>query len=88
MERTSLLVQRLGLVLVQWDGVQWQPVGGDVSEFRPERFLEKNEPTPFEFPTFHAGPRICIGRPLALVIQIKLVLSIILNSDLEFQDRC
>ena len=60
--------------------------GEDASDFRPERFLEKKEPTPFEFPTFHAGPRICIGRPLAL-IQIKLVLSIILNSDLEFQDR-
>lgn len=60
--------------------------GKDAAEFKPERFFGENEPSSFKFPAFHAGPRICIGKPLAL-INMKMVLSILLSSDIEFEDR-
>lgn len=61
--------------------------GKDVMEFKPERFLEGKEPSSFKFPVFHAGPRVCIGKPLAMV-NLKMALSILLSSDIiEFTDR-
>mmetsp|Transcript_20085 Transcript_20085/g.27906 ORF Transcript_20085/g.27906 Transcript_20085/m.27906 type:complete len:221 (-) Transcript_20085:12-674(-) len=32
-----------------------------VDEFHPERFFEQTEPSPFSYPTFNAGPRMCPG---------------------------
>ena len=49
--------------------------GKDCEEFRPERWLRKDgtfQPeSPFRFPVFHAGPRMCLGKELAY-IQMKL----------------
>jgi cytochrome P450 len=40
--------------------------GADCLEFRPERWGEmKSLPSPYEFPTFQAGPRICLGESMA-----------------------
>ena len=41
--------------------------GNDAESFDPERWLgaEKRRPTAFEWPVFHAGPRSCLGKPLA-----------------------
>jgi cytochrome P450 len=40
--------------------------GSDAEEYRPERWLEmKNQPSPFQFPAFHAGPRSCLGKNMA-----------------------
>jgi cytochrome P450 len=40
--------------------------GPDVDEFNPDRWAKMaNVPTPYEFPMFQAGPRICLGESLA-----------------------
>jgi len=59
--------------------------GHDASEFRPERFLNEKEPSPFKYPMFNAGPRMCLGRSLALM-NMKLAMSILLPL-FEFQDK-
>ena len=61
--------------------------GQDAAEFRPERFMGKKEPSSFKYPVFHAGPRVCIGKPLAMM-NMKLVLSMLLSSGIEFKDKC
>ncbi|CAB9517827.1 Leukotriene-B(4) omega-hydroxylase 2 [Seminavis robusta] len=40
--------------------------GSDANEFKPSRFLNRKEPTPFQFPVFNAGRRLCLGKPMAL----------------------
>jgi jasmonoyl-L-amino acid 12-hydroxylase len=40
--------------------------GEDAKDFRPERWLHmKKTPSPFDYPVFNAGPRICPGRSMA-----------------------
>jgi cytochrome P450 len=41
--------------------------GKDAGEFNPERFLNTTEPSPFRYSVFNAGPRMCLGKPLALM---------------------
>jgi len=45
--------------------------GPDASEWKPSRWLEgelaKKEPSPFVYSMFQAGPRICLGKDLALL---------------------
>ncbi|XP_024380866.1 cytochrome P450 CYP94D108 [Physcomitrium patens] len=51
--------------------------GPDCNEFKPERWLKDGvfvPESPFKFATFQAGPRICLGKEMAL-IQMKLVAS-------------
>jgi cytochrome P450 len=60
--------------------------GDDAEVFRPDRFLGKMEPSPFEFPLFWGGPRACLGRPLALM-EMKLAMCILLTSGLTFDDK-
>ena len=48
--------------------------GPDAAEFKPERFLNIKEPSPFRFSAFNAGPRMCLGKPLALMT-MKLVMA-------------
>jgi cytochrome P450 len=64
--------------------------GPDVLTFRPERFLNlgttktTTEPSPFSFSVFNAGPRLCLGKPLAL-LTMKMVLVQLLPR-FQFQD--
>ena len=60
--------------------------GEDALEFRPERFVDAKEPSAFKYPVFNAGPRTCLGRPLA-IMNMKLVMSILLTSDFEIIDE-
>jgi cytochrome P450 len=50
------------------DTALWGP---DADVWRPERWFEgslaKSEPSPFVYPMFQAGPRICLGKDLALL---------------------
>jgi len=48
--------------------------GHDAAEFKPERFLNATEPSAFRFSSFNAGPRMCLGKPLALMT-MKLVMA-------------
>ncbi|TVU14623.1 hypothetical protein EJB05_38099, partial [Eragrostis curvula] len=50
--------------------------GKDCEEFRPERWLGEDgafrPESPFKYPVFHAGPRMCLGKEMAY-IQMKSV---------------
>jgi len=40
--------------------------GEDADKFRPERWLEmSSSPTPYNYMSFNAGPRVCLGKSLA-----------------------
>ncbi|WJX92296.1 hypothetical protein P8452_73955 [Trifolium repens] len=54
--------------------------GKDCNEFKPERWLENDKDgvsvcrseSPYRFPVFHAGPRMCLGKEMAY-IQMKSI---------------
>ncbi|KAJ3076550.1 hypothetical protein HDU98_002542 [Podochytrium sp. JEL0797] len=56
-------------------GVSWSPYvmgrteaiwGPDAKEFKPERWLKmEKQPSPFDYPVFQAGPRVCLGKSMA-----------------------
>ena len=50
--------------------------GADALEFKPERFLNKRADV-YKYTTFNAGPRLCLGKPLAMM-EIKLVTAMLL----------
>ncbi|KAL5994720.1 hypothetical protein ACLOJK_024773 [Asimina triloba] len=59
--------------------------GSDCREFVPERWLENGEDggafraeSPFKFPAFNAGPRVCIGREMAY-LQMKLIVACVVE---------
>ncbi|OWZ02047.1 hypothetical protein PHMEG_00026463 [Phytophthora megakarya] len=57
--------------------------GSDAASFVPERFLDKEsgevlQMPPTKFVAFSAGPRVCVGRNLAL-LELKLVTSCLVN---------
>jgi len=58
--------------------------GMDANEFRPERWLELHAPkSPYENPSFHAGPRECLGKRLAMVEMKTVMISVLRNFHLE-----
>ncbi|KAJ4787129.1 Cytochrome P450 [Rhynchospora pubera] len=61
--------------------------GKDCTEFKPERWLDENgvfkPESPFRYPVFHAGPRMCLGKEMAY-IQMKSVAACVLE---RFQVR-
>lgn len=74
--------------------VSWLPIamghsekiwGDDALQFNPDRFFNMKEPSPFKYPVFNAGPRTCLGKPLALMT-IKLTLAYLLPR-FDFVDK-
>jgi cytochrome P450 len=55
-------------------------------EFIPERWLTDKLPTPFEFLAFNAGPRICLGKTLAELQGVFVLVSMLKNYSLVVQD--
>lgn len=53
--------------------------GDDAHAFRPERWIGREAPSPYEFAVFNAGPRECLGKRLAYV-EMKAALCCILDS--------
>ena len=54
--------------------------GSDCLEFKPERWLKDGvfvPPNPYKYPVFQAGPRICLGKDMA-IIQMKSIAAAIL----------
>ncbi|GLJ46130.1 hypothetical protein SUGI_0971690 [Cryptomeria japonica] len=54
--------------------------GSDCLKFKPERWLKEGEfvgENPYKFPVFHAGPRICLGKEMAMIQMKSIVASII-----------
>lgn len=58
--------------------------GFDADKFVPERFMKNHEPSAFKFVAFNAGPRICLGKPLALM-NMKMAVAVLLPK-FTFQD--
>lgn len=55
--------------------------GMDRLEFKPDRWFENGElkpVSPFKFPVFQAGPRMCLGKEMAF-IQMKYVVATVLK---------
>nr|CAD1817280.1 unnamed protein product [Ananas comosus var. bracteatus] len=51
--------------------------GKDCEEYKPERWLENGvfrPESPFRYPVFHAGPRMCLGKEMAY-IQMKSIVA-------------
>lgn len=46
--------------------------GKDWASFRPERWMEQQSVSAFKWPVFQAGPRICLGKDMAM-LQMKCV---------------
>jgi len=58
----------------------WGPLA---EQFLPERWLDAPAPSQFKFPAFNAGPRVCLGRALAL-LEAKLCIAM-LASNFQFR---
>merc|ERR1712151_374515 len=52
--------------------------GPDAEAFRPERWIPFIQPSPFKFPVFQAGPRICLGMNMA-ILEVKITTVLILQ---------
>lgn len=56
--------------------------GKDALEFKPSRWINrKTLPTPFEFPAFHSGPRACLGRSMAEIEGVFVLVSFFCKYD-------
>ncbi|KAL6009895.1 hypothetical protein ACLOJK_000326 [Asimina triloba] len=68
--------------------------GKDCRSFRPERWLDENgcyrPESPFKYPVFHAGPRMCLGKDMAF-IQMKSIAACVIEMfaiDVPGKDAC
>ncbi|KAI3450693.1 hypothetical protein Pfo_007358 [Paulownia fortunei] len=60
--------------------------GADCLEFKPERWLQDGvfkQENPFKYPVFQAGPRVCLGKEMALVEMKTVALSLIRQFDIQ-----
>ncbi|KAM7526792.1 hypothetical protein LguiA_016694 [Lonicera macranthoides] len=61
--------------------------GEDCMEFKPERWLRRDglfsPESPFKFPVFQAGIRVCLGKELALMEMKSVVVSVLRWFDLK-----
>ncbi|KAK1363256.1 Cytochrome P450, E-class, group IV [Heracleum sosnowskyi] len=80
-----------GTVVYKGDRVTYFPYGmgrmeelwgGDRLEFRPDRWFDESGGlkmvSPYKFPVFQAGPRVCLGKEMAF-IQMKYVVASVLK---------
>nr|KYP64097.1 Cytochrome P450 94A1 [Cajanus cajan] len=64
--------------------------GKDCTEFRPERWLENGVwrgESPFRFPVFHAGPRMCLGKDMAYIQMKSIAASVMERFEVEAVDK-
>nr|A0A517FNC7.1 RecName: Full=Cytochrome P450 CYP94D108; Short=PpCYP94D108 [Paris polyphylla]QDS03629.1 cytochrome P450 CYP94D108 [Paris polyphylla] len=65
--------------------------GEDYAEFRPERWLDKGggfQPrSPFRFPVFHAGPRMCLGKEMAYIQMKAVAASVVERFEVVVMDK-
>ncbi|KAI9343738.1 cytochrome P450 [Zopfochytrium polystomum] len=62
--------------------------GPDAAEFRPERWLEMEAvPSPFVYPAFNGGPRVCLGKGVAELEGVFVLISLMKRFDVEVLDE-
>ncbi|KAK4502821.1 hypothetical protein PRZ48_006247 [Zasmidium cellare] len=67
----------------------------DAGDFKPERWLSYDASghatfmprSASEYPVFHGGPRICIGKSMAEVVGCQVLAELVLNWDFEVVDK-
>ncbi|KVH99909.1 cytochrome P450 [Cynara cardunculus var. scolymus] len=60
--------------------------GPDCSDFKPERWLKDGvffQETPFKYPVFQAGYRMCLGKEMALVEMKSVVISLLRRFNIQ-----
>ena len=50
--------------------------GPTAREFNPDRWINTKTPSSFEYPAFHAGPRMCLGKNLAELEGVFVLVSL------------
>ncbi|KAI9320278.1 cytochrome P450 [Zopfochytrium polystomum] len=59
-------------------------LGEDAARFRPERWLEMEKaPSPYAYPVFNAGPRVCLGKNMAEVEGVFVLVSLMKRFEIE-----
>ncbi|KAG2405497.1 hypothetical protein LR48_Vigan10g025400 [Vigna angularis] len=64
--------------------------GKDCTLYNPDRWLENGvyrTESPFRFPVFHAGPRMCLGKEMAYIQMKSIAASLIKNFEIEAVDK-
>ncbi|KAI8810649.1 cytochrome P450 [Cladochytrium replicatum] len=82
-----------GTVVPKGAFVVWSPYamgrmkeiwGEDAAEFLPERWFERSTaPTQFEYPVFQGGPRLCLGKSMAQLEGVYVIVSILRKYKVE-----
>ncbi|KAI8810639.1 cytochrome P450 [Cladochytrium replicatum] len=58
--------------------------GEDAAEFKPERWLDRaTAPTQYEYPVFQGGPRLCLGKTMAQLEGVFVIVSILRKYKVE-----
>ncbi|KAK3823063.1 MAG: cytochrome P450 [Benniella sp.] len=57
--------------------------GRDAKEFKPERWLMGEKPTPGKYVSFHLGPRTCLGQQFATIEAITITSMLLQNFTFE-----
>ncbi|KAL5974627.1 hypothetical protein ACLOJK_031297 [Asimina triloba] len=63
--------------------------GSDCDEFKPERWLKDGIFTPvsvFKYPVFHAGPRVCLGKEMALMEMKSVAAALVRMFNIQVAD--
>ncbi|KAJ3109799.1 Protein kinase alk2 [Phlyctochytrium planicorne] len=61
--------------------------GPTASRYDPSRFLSQKQPSPFSYPVFNAGPRVCLGKNLAELEGVFVLTSVARLFDFELVDE-
>jgi len=64
--------------------------GKDCAQYNPERWLENGAfrtESPFRFPVFHAGPRMCLGKEMAYIQMKSIAASVMESFEIEAVDK-
>ncbi len=82
-----------GTIVPKGSVVAWSPYvmgrssaiwGFNAREFYPERWIDNSKVyTSFEYPVFHAGPRMCLGRNLAELEGVFVLVSLYQNYEIS-----
>jgi len=64
--------------------------GQDCGEFLPDRWIDETKNIThfgnFKFHAFNGGPRLCVGMNMSIYIEVKTIVEILQNFDLEFSE--
>ncbi|XP_057721945.1 cytochrome P450 CYP94D108-like [Arachis stenosperma] len=69
--------------------------GKDCTEYKPERWFDFDEDgnevwrseSPFRYPVFHAGPRMCLGKDMAYIQMKSIVASVLERFEIDAVDK-